>query len=181
MRAAFVLLPWMVFSAFQERQENPEYKAWSAFPAGAWVRHRHLEETADGSTEREITQRLIDRTPARAVLDVEAVRIDHGIRRGLRRERLEIPARIGVERCPDRVEDREVQEGEEEVIVDGKRLKCRWLRIVEWTRSGKNISKVWSCREIPGEIVNMESRREQDGVVRTRTTLLDWRRESSEP
>jgi hypothetical protein len=143
---------------------------------GAWVKHWHAEDSADTVTEKEITNRLIDLTPERAVLEVEIVRIAHGIRADLHRDWLEIPARIGIDRCPDRVEDREVKEGEEELTVAGEKLKCRWVEIVEISRSGRSSSKVWSSREVPGEIVNMESRQEESSVLRIATTLLAWSR-----
>jgi hypothetical protein len=174
---AFVFLPLSSMAWGQEKLENPEYKAWASFQAGAWVKHRHVEDSADAVTEREITNRLIELTPERAVLEVEIVKMAHGIRADLRRDRLEIPARIGIDRCSDRVEDREVKEGEEELTVAGTKLKCRCVEIVEISRSGRSSSKVWSFREVPGEIVNMEFRQEESSLLRITTTLLSWSRE----
>jgi hypothetical protein len=174
---AFAFLPLSSTAWGQEKQDNPEYKAWASFPAGAWVKHRHVEDSADTVTEREITNRLIDLSPEKAVLEVEIVRIANGIRADVHRDRLEIPARIGICRCPDRGEDREVMEGEEELTVGAEKLMCRWVEIVETGRFGKSFSKVWSCRDIPGEIVNMESRQEESSLVRITTTLLAWCRE----
>lgn len=174
---AFALLPLCSFSWGHTRQENPEYRAWSSFPPGSWVRHRHVEDSAGQVLECEITNRLLSLTSEKAVVEVEAVRIVHGIRLDQRRERLEIPARLAVDRCPDRVEDREVREGEEELTVGSQKLQCRWVEIVEIRRTGTTTTKVWNCREIPGEIVAMESRQEESSLVRVTTALLAWHRE----
>ncbi|HLY10685.1 MAG TPA: hypothetical protein VKW04_15390 [Planctomycetota bacterium] len=174
---ACVSLLWGSTATLRPTQENPEYKAWSPFPTGAWVRHRQVEDSAGLLMEWEITTRLLDCTPEKAVLGIETVRIVYGSRSEFHRDRREIPACVARDRDPDRADDRDLREGEEVVKVGHEDLPCRWVEVCEMTRSGKSISKTWSCPRIPGEIVNMESRLESSAPVRRTTTLQAWSQE----
>ena len=53
--------------------DNPEYKFWSGFKAGAWVKFKMVSESSGTKTEMEQTVKLVDLTLAKAVVETGMV------------------------------------------------------------------------------------------------------------
>lgn len=55
------------------------------------------------------------------------------------------------------------QEGDEEIEVAGKKLKCHWI---EGTQEDKTLVKLWISKEIPGGVAKAEMRGRKVGVMK---------------
>ena len=53
--------------------DNPEYQRWSGFKAGAWVKFKMVSEASGTKTELEQAVKLVELTPAKAVVEIGMV------------------------------------------------------------------------------------------------------------
>ncbi|HYF00944.1 MAG TPA: hypothetical protein VEJ18_18625 [Planctomycetota bacterium] len=148
-----------------QEAENPDYRAWSAFKPGSWVKLRIRGE----ASEKEVTVRLVQVTPEQVVVE-RTTRSRLGTRTVAEAPYLEsIPARkprIGSV----------LREVEEELEAGGRRLRTRMLELEQ--REGEKVRrvKIWASPEVPGGAVKMDVR--PAGADRPELVLeaVDWER-----
>ena len=110
----FVLI---VFLAVPQ-SKNPEYDRWAGCKVGSWVKFRMENTDKDGTLVLLFTYTLKDLTLEKAVLELKTS--SEGKADDIDKE--EIPS--GRDQHPLKVE----AEGDEEVEVAGKKLKCHWVQ-----------------------------------------------------
>jgi hypothetical protein len=160
-------------------QDNPEYLKWSRFKAGSFVRLR-MENNANGEKiVNELTVTLVELTKDKAVVETTG-RVIRGKkvseRPAMRAEYLARPApepgRLPPHGPPNPAPDPadlkpKVTEGEEELVIGGKKVKCKWTEFRLGTRSEKS----WKSEEVPGGLVKKE---EQQGDFSSTLLVVEW-------
>ena len=159
-----------------EEVENPKYRAWSEFKPNSWVTY---EQPWGVDGKRRETQKLVEISKEKVILELAVV--ENG---------LEFPVYRTVIPCTLKSQDPEYalarhphegkldipgpagwkitslwqksSEGDEEIEVAGKKLKCHWIKIdhrIECTLESlneKGAAKTWYSKEIPGQVANLE-------------------------
>lgn len=171
--ALVALLVWTASVAVGADIDNPEYKHWSAFKPGAFVKFKMVSEASGTKTELEQTVKLVDVSPAKAV--VETVMIMGG--NTLPAQKRDVPAKLKSAPVADAKTAKATKptEGSEDLDVGGKKVKTNWVESTVETGGNKTIAKVWQAKGVPGGTVKMESR--TTGAVTARTSMVatEWK------
>jgi hypothetical protein len=169
--AALIVSTVMTAEA-QGQIDNPEYKMWSGFKAGAFVKFKMVSEASGNKSETEQTVKLVEITPAKAVVEMTIVAMGNK----LPPQKRDIPAKI----TPQPVKDAKTQavkaaEGDEDIDVGGKKVKAHWTESTVDMSGNKTTSRVWQAKTVPGGTVKMESR--TTGGMTSKTTMVatEWK------
>ena len=153
--------------------DNPEYKFWSGFKAGAWVKFKMVTEASGTKTEMEQTVKLVDLTPAKAVVETGMVMAGNK----LPAQKRDIPAKITPEAAkpPKDVKTSKPAEGDEDVDVGGKKVKAHWVESTTEAAGNKTVAKIWQAKAVPGGTIKMEAR--TTGAVTSKTSMVatEWK------
>ena len=153
--------------------DNPEYKRWSGFKPGAFVKFKMVTEASGTKTEMEQTLKLIELTPAKAV--VEMTFVSAGTK--MPAQSREIPAKIKTEAPtdPKAAKVAKVAEGNEDVDVGGKKVKAHWVESTLDTGGNKTVSKVWQATSVPGGTLKMQAN--TTGAMTSKTSMVatEWK------
>ena len=135
--ALFVLLA-------QDLVDNPEFKGWTAFKPGSSVTYKYNSQEGG----QKVTLKSVGDTE----IVVETEILLNGKAAEQKRER-KIPAKIAASLVA-----KDPKEGEEEIDVAGKKMKCRTRESEKKLPSGKIATvKVWIQEEIPGMAAQVQS------------------------
>lgn len=154
---------WMVLAALWlpaagDKVDNEEYKAWADAKVGTWCKFKMVSEAAGTKTEMEISAKLLEKTDEKLVLEMKTVMVIAGNKTEMPAQKKEIPAKI------DKIEPEgegmkpKTTEGDEEIEVAGKKLKCHWVETVTEIEGMKTTSKTWKCKDVPGGMVKMTTK-----------------------
>ena len=135
----------------QDPIDNPEYKGWASFKAGSVVTYKYIKDGAAQPGLQKTTLVSIDEKEA--VLETTYVLEGKDPGKPLQRK---VPAKAPAASAPPNV-----KEGEEEIEVAGKTLKCRTKEFEKKLASGKTAGlKYWIHAEIPGMVAKVETTNE---------------------
>jgi hypothetical protein len=162
------ILTVLALLAPQDR-ENPEYKAWAGFKVGAIAKFQVAVDAGDKRTESVVVYKLVELTKEKAVLDVETTLMEGEKAAKPVVERREIPAKGG-----DDDARFITAKGDETITVGELKLKCRWVQIEKKGEGGMLHKKRWSCDEVPGHLVKLDTRQEGAAPTVTRMTLTEF-------
>jgi hypothetical protein len=140
---AVALLP-LVFGA----KDNPEFGYWSAHKTGSWVKLK-MEMDAQGvKVVVDATHTLLE-TGADKILVEQKTKITAA---GMEQPETTTKEEIlkDKEKEPIKIE----KEGDEEIEVAGKKLKCHWI---EGTQKESTKVKFWLSKDIPGGVAKGEA------------------------
>ena len=151
-------------------EDNPEYKSWSGFKAGAWVKFKMVSESSGAKTELEQTVKLVEMTNAKAVVETGMVMAGNK----LPAQKREIPAKITLEAAKAPKAPKPA-EGDEDIDVGGKKVKAHWIESTTDIGGNKTVAKVWQAKGVPGGTVKMEAR--TTGAVTAKTSMVatEWK------
>ena len=142
---AAALLP-LLFQA----KDNPEFSYWAEHKTGSWVKLK-LEMEAQGAKILVETQHTLLEVGADKVVVEQKNKVSvNGAAQPESSEKEEIFKDKDKDKNPLTVE----KEGDEEIEVAGKKLKCHW---VEGTQKDKTKAKFWLHKDIPGGIAKGEA------------------------
>jgi hypothetical protein len=161
-----------------EQVDNPDFTRWSSFKPGSWV---IFEQPCGNGALMQETYKLLDLSKEKAVF--ERTKVENGFKYPLFQQVIpsKLPVRdpLGVvAQKPDGGELelkgpggkeksiwRKNAEGDEEIEVAGRKLKCHWIKMdyqvestVEWCND-KSSTKTWYSKEIPGQVAKIEMTR----------------------
>lgn len=155
----------LLASAFgQESPESPEYSRWAAFEKGATAEYRQTGEVAGRPVDAQLIYRLGEITPKLVTLREATVRRGCEGWVWVSLAKIQIFAGMSRERTI-------VGEGEDELQVDGRPLRCRWTE----TDEGPDLRmKEWVSVEVPGGLVRREVTASGDRPARTVLDLTRW-------
>ncbi len=155
--------------------ENPMYAAWAKFKVGAWVRHVSTSEAAGQASKQTITQKLVELTETKAVVEMTMTMEVAG-------QKIDVPAqrheheKLMDEYKPVPMPDGDkpkVTEGEEKLTVGDKTIACKTIESSGKANGGTYWSKIWSSTEVPGGQAQMETRSEMGGMKVSTKSVLD--------
>jgi hypothetical protein len=153
-----------------EQVDNPQYKQWSKFKAGAWVKHKSETSFGDQKTSQEMTTKLVELTPEKAVIESTISMTMGDQKMDMPAQKMDVPAKVEKKTEPTAAEKPATKEGDETITVAGKSLKCHWTETTIKQEGGTIVSKVWMCDDIPGSMAKMESN-SQMGEMKSTTTM----------
>jgi hypothetical protein len=157
----------VVLSSFVQAREGREYKAWASCKPGTWIKTRMEVERGGDVAVAEMTTSLVEVTKEKVVLEQSGKMTSRG-------KTVEIPAQK-VEPGPKDVEGGKLlKQGDEELEVDGKKLKCHFEETEVEDKGVKSLYKVWRNSTVPGGMVRTEIRPAGAPAATTRIMTLQW-------
>jgi hypothetical protein len=152
-----------------------DYKLWSKFKAGSSVTIR----LKTGGAESELTYTLDAIDKEKAALTVRGKETRNGKTTEVPEGKLTLSAK-GYTGPSMQISNLKSTEGEEEVVADGKKLKCRWTEekydfenpFLQHPNHHTGRKKAWTHGDVPGGIVKLEV--DIDGKESVRLTVLKW-------
>jgi hypothetical protein len=151
---AFVLLA----SAAARADEVPNelYERWKDWKVGSSVTFHSDVDTAGVKVEYEATSTLIEITKEKAVVEVTGFTKLGDKRLDAKPKRFEYTATV---KKPEPKADSDTasrKEGDEELEVQGKKLKCHWVEQKTDNGTSKTTERSWFSSEVPGGVVRQD-------------------------
>lgn len=189
--AVGVLSLFFTVAAFAQEElvANPYYKFWASAKPGATA--VHLEQTKlsgpegklvpDGVDEKQITYKLVEATPEKAVVEMVVTERDFLGFVQAAPTRYIYPAKLKKTFVERILAEAGAKPGEDSVKVDGKDVKCKTLAGVMKGNDGEQIEfKLWLADEVPGSIVKQvrttKSKDKGEAIAETTTTLQSFKK-----
>jgi hypothetical protein len=144
----------------QDKIDNPEYKNWSGCKADSWVTMKMETEMGPMKSVMEQTHKLVEISADKAVVETSG-KMTAPAAADLPPTKREIPAKVDKQEPPADAPKPEVKEGDEEIEVGGKKVKCHWVETNTEVNGVKTWTKIWSCQDIPGGVARMETKSDQ--------------------
>jgi hypothetical protein len=176
------LLASVSFAA--EQVANPAYAHWSSFKVGSSVTlngEMKMNNPAAANmppATMTMTRKLVELTPEKAVVEVTVSMKAMGRDMNQPAKRMDIPAKVDADKVdetgmfsdPEMKDAKtDVKKGEEEIDVLGKKLKCKWVECTVTKGKMTMHVKAWASDEIPGGLVQSESKAENFSNLMTLT------------
>ncbi len=154
--------------------DNPEYQNWSKGKAGSFVSSKMVSDFGGNKSEMEMTTTLKEISADKAVVETKTSMVVGGNKMDLPAQSRDVPAKI---KKVEGKEGEKPKEGDEEIEVAGKKLKCHWVETTTDANGNKTTAKVWTTKEIPGGMAKMESTTEgaQKGSTSMVVTAFEWK------
>jgi hypothetical protein len=130
--------------------ENPQYKYWSSCKVGSWSKMRMDMDQGGQKIESEMTYKLLEIKDEVVVVEVTGKSKFGGQEYPIPAQKQEIKAKESADKVKIQ------KEGDEEIEVAGKKLKCRWFEFLSKSGEKESKGKVWMAKEIPGGMARME-------------------------
>ena len=172
MKLVSVLVSVAALLGMARDEENHEYKMWSGFKKGAWVKYKTVSEAAGFKTELEQTITLADLTAEKA--SIETIMVMSGNK--LPAQKRDIPAKVKVE-GQAKGDAPKPKEGDEEIEVGGQKVKCHWIETTTEAGGNKTVAKIWQSKDIPGGMAKMESNTTGAATVKMNMSAVEWKKE----
>ncbi len=152
--------------------DNPEYKHWSKFKAGASAKTRMEMETAGMKivTTSTTTLKSIDKDKAVVASESETEMMGNKTKSPLPDR--EVPAKVKKQE-PARQEGPKPEEGDETIEAAGAKWKCHWVKTTSEVGGTKSTTTVWTCDDVPGYMVKMT----MDGATKGALILVECKTE----
>ena len=146
MTTAFAFAATAFLSLCLQDKEYHEFDYWSAFKTGSTVTLKMEMEGGCAKVAVQMTKTLLEVAPDKVVIEHKSKIIVNGMEQPESTQKEEILK--DKDKTPIKVE----KEGDEEIEVGGKKIKCHWI---EGTQS-ESKSKVWISKDIPGGVARGE-------------------------
>jgi len=158
---AAALLPLLL-----QAKENPEFGYWSEHKTGSWVKLKMDMDAQGAKISVEATHTLGEITADKVVIERKNKVTVNGAAQPEGTEKEDVFKDPAKDKNPVTID----KEGDEEIEVAGKKMKCHWI---EGTQKDKTKVKFWLSKEIPGGIAKGEvSGGELPGLMKM--TILSW-------
>jgi len=158
-----IIASFVLSALLQEEIDNPEYKGWKSCKPGSSVTYKFIREGSDKPGEQKVSLQSID--DKEAVTATEFTMAGKSAGKAMERK---IPAKIPAAQGPQNV-----KEGEEEIEVAGKKMKCKTRDFQKTLSNGKTSSmRWWINEEIPGMVAKVETTTE--GTAKITMIASGW-------
>ncbi|HXX93613.1 MAG TPA: hypothetical protein VEN81_08260, partial [Planctomycetota bacterium] len=138
-----ILVVASMLSMVQEK-EDPRFKYWSSCKVGSWVKTKMALNQGGQNGEMVQIQKLVEIGEEKVTLEVSGSMTMAG-------REMQIPARKQEIKAKTPEGDVKIEkEGDEEIEVGGKSLKCHWVEFELKTPPSQSRMKVWLNSDIPG-------------------------------
>jgi hypothetical protein len=156
-----------ILVSFVQAREGREYKAWASCKPGSWVKARLEIDRGEATAVAETTATLLEVTKEKAVLEQTGTMTSKGKTVDMPKQKLE-PGIKDVEA------GKMLKQGDEDLEVDGKKLKCHWEETEVDENGLKSTYRVWRNATVPGGMVRTEIRSGGAPAASTRIVVLKW-------
>ncbi len=162
-----VLMMGVAAQAADEMVDNPTYQHWAKFKPGAFVKLQQTMTQGGQKMQMTVTQTLKELTPERAMVEMAGSMDMGGVQQQMPARTMPIPAKVPKARVPatQPLEGKtQVSQGDEELTVAGKKVKCHWFEGKMSSPEGGAFSgKTWVNPGVPGNMVKMQGKGEGRG------------------
>lgn len=178
LRPFFTLTAIIVLAvpAFADSIENPTYASWAKVKKGTVVTLKQSSEFAGQKNTSTSISTLVELTDDVATIEMVTV---------IKAGDMEIktpPTKVEVKKMSELPPDKKkedyakpeglVDQGTETLTVDGVEYKTKWQSIKLKTGDTDIESKSWTCDDVPGLVVKLDSKSKTMGVESTTTMTL---------
>jgi len=130
--------------------DNLQYKYWSGCKPGSWVKMTMVMEQGGQKYESEMTYKLLELKDGLAVVEVTG-------KSKIGAQEIAIPAQKQEIKAKEPADKTKIEkEGDEEIEVAGKKLKCHWYQFVSKEGDQESKGKAWMSMDIPGGMAKGE-------------------------
>src|SRR5262245_9759970 len=160
--------------AWADTMDNPTYASWAKVKKGPSVTLKMSADVAGQKAETTMTTTLVDLTADVATTEMVMVTKAGGTE--FKTEPMKTENKKVVELPPGKKKadfdkpEGFVDQGEETLKVAGKEYKTKWVKVKNSTNGSEYEAKTWTCDDVPGTIVKMETKA-SGGGVKSSTTL----------
>lgn len=138
----------MVLLGMAQEVDNPQFKYWSGCKSGSWVKMSMTMEAGGQKIESEMTYKLLELKDGVAVVEVTGKSKVGG-------QEIPVPAQKQEIKAKEPADTVKIEkEGDEEIAVAGKKLKCHWYEFIP--KGSEKKSKAWMSMDIPGGMAKGE-------------------------
>ncbi|RPI73074.1 MAG: hypothetical protein EHM45_21290 [Desulfobacteraceae bacterium] len=152
--AVCLLLAGTVFA--QGKIDNPMYQSWSKFKVGSSATYKMVSKAAGTTTDMEITYKLLELSPQKAVIELKTVMFVSGQKIDTPATKMDYPAQVD-KAGSGGAAPKEMGKGEDSIEVKGAKLTAKWIKTETNVSGSKTTSTVWSNDTIPGRTVKSVS------------------------
>jgi hypothetical protein len=162
-------------TAKAEQVDNPSFKSWSRFKVGTWVTVKQVSESGASKSELETTFTLVELTPDHLVLESKAKMTVGGKLFEIAPKRGDpIAAKVDRVESAAKGETKKLAEGDEDLALNGKTVKCHWIETETESSGMKTRGKTWMSDEIPSGMAKMETKTEGATKSSMSQVVLSW-------
>jgi hypothetical protein len=156
--------------------DNPAYLSWAKFKPGTVVKYSTDATEAGNISSTEITQTLKDINPDKATIEVKMSMVMAGNKTDLPVTTHEIAAKIKkVDPAATQTADApKTETSTEDVQAAGKTYSCKKTVITLDANGMTTKATTWTCDDVPGTMVKMESESTGAMVMSTKMVLTDF-------
>ncbi|HEY1921924.1 MAG TPA: hypothetical protein VGG44_04095 [Tepidisphaeraceae bacterium] len=149
---------------------NPAYEAWAKYKVGTWVEYQTDSEAAGSKNAIVTTQTLKALTPDKATVEIKSSMVVAGNKMDMPPQTQDIEAKIKRPAAAAATSDApKTEQGTEDVKVDDKTYSCKWTQVSMEQNGMKTDAKTWTCDDVPGSVVKIES--ETTGAMTSTTKM----------
>lgn len=150
-----VVMVGLVLGFLWQDADNPSYRHWSTFKPGTRVTLHASNLTNGIKSEAEIVYTLKSIDAKEAVVTMTGSTTVEGKKTEMQPSDSRHPAKIKkIEPSKDAPKP---EEGDAEIEVAGKKLKCHWVRTVRDSNGMKTTTTTWTHASVPGGTAKIES------------------------
>lgn len=147
----------------QELVENQQYQSWAKHKPGTQVNASMTMNVQGQQIKSEITQKLVEVTPEKAVIEVSTKMNVPGVNVPPQTQKQEVPAKVAASKAdisalPEGVTGEVKEVGNEKVTIDGTEYDCKVSEFTGEQNGVKMTGKVWSSMELPGGTAKVETK-----------------------
>jgi hypothetical protein len=166
----------------QDMVDNPQYKQWAAFKPGTTSKLQSQSVmTAGGqdvTTKAVITSTLKEVTPEKVVIEVAVDMDSNGTKTSIPARKMDIPAKVAKAATQPAsapgITTTKKGEGDEEIMVAGKKYKAHWVQYLVASDQMESTSKTWTSDEIPGGILKSVTEMTKPMASKTTMELVEF-------
>lgn len=156
----------LAFLAAVQEVDNLQYKYWANCKPGSWVKMKMEMEIGGQKGDSEMTYKLLEVKPDMVIVEVSGKSKFGGQEYPVAPQKQEFKAKEPADKT--KIE----KEGDEEIEVAGKKLKCHWYQFSNKVGETETKGKGWMSMDIPGGMAKGEMK--PSGTTTILMTALEW-------
>ena len=183
MLAALVVMPAAMVRA-DETIDNPEFANWSKFKAGTSVTMKTVSEVSGMSNESTLKTTLLEVGSDKVVVETAISMTVGGMKIDVPPMKRDIAKTITVtddyKKAKAEAEKQKAnvktEEGTETLTIGGVECKCKWTHSKISVMGSDVDSKIWTCDDVPGVTVKMESTTSGTVSVKSKFEVTEFKK-----
>jgi len=157
--------------------DNPTYALWKDCKPGTWTKFKSVTESGSSKIETFTTYKLKELTAEKAVV---TCLLKVGNTETPSEEVIPATMKVAGGMPAETPKDTKIEkkgEGDEELEIAGKKVKCHWIENVADMNGVKSATKIWMSRDVPGGLVKQVSISKGPAESISTLSLQDFKKE----